>query len=169
MTELNVEIMVNGRASSLHASHLAQHVCINSSLVLLLVEKTECRGQGLYSQQSFLNILASPYTFTSIERQGLIVWQRFCEPARLKIAYCLSISAIGSCLPSHVYRTVPTLSDSSPIGHWCQSFPFYPLVSKVMCVMTKHQCSIRVQCSKYCSMEGCASMSLYIEKGLMCF
>ncbi len=37
-----------------------------------------------------------------------IVWQRLCEPARLRIAYCLSIRDCVSCLPSHIYRHVPS-------------------------------------------------------------
>ena len=43
------------------------------------------------------------FTETSTD---LIVWQRFCELARLRIAYCLSVCASVSCPPPHVYRQV---------------------------------------------------------------
>ncbi len=39
-------------------------------------------------------------------KHAIIVWQRFCEPARLRIANCPSVRLCLFCLTPHVYRHV---------------------------------------------------------------
>ncbi len=55
--------------------------------------------------------VSSPIDLQEVWTAGIyIVWQRFCEPARLRIAYCLSVRLSvrdSVCCPSpHVYRHV---------------------------------------------------------------
>ncbi len=55
--------------------------------------------------------LSGPYYY----KAGIIVWQRFCEPARLRIAYCLSVRA---CLVWHLMLIC-----------WCLSFTLHFLAT----------------------------------------
>ncbi len=60
----------------------------------------------------------------------LIVWQRFCEPARLRIAYCLSVCLFVclflSCLTSHANKERGFLSTTYSSVHLYLSlmYPF---------------------------------------------
>ncbi len=107
---------------------LAWHFPFTSLLPghLLFPPKIADGSKFSLSKDTFIFLCLDCYLFVTqaVSTEPFIVWQRFCEPARLGIAYCLSVCLCSACLTCNIARDVTTAWVSSiDIGYWFTPLP----------------------------------------------